>query len=107
MRSKLAVVAVALCGVFTMTGAMGSVALATKSGCMNCHIVDRKLVGPAFRDVAVKYKGRADAVTFLTQRVRQGGPGNWGPVPMAPNDVKQISDADLKKVLGWILDGAK
>lgn len=74
-----------------------------KSGCIACHMADRKLVGPAYREIAMKYKDRADAVPYLSQRVRKGGPGNWGKVPMAANDVKRLTDAELKQLLGWIL----
>jgi cytochrome c len=66
-------------------------------------MVDKKLVGPSYKDIAAKYKGRADALSYLAQRVRKGGPGNWGTVPMAANDVKKISDAELKTLLTWIL----
>lgn len=74
-----------------------------KSGCVACHMVDRKLVGPSYKEIAAKYKGRADAVPYLTQRVRKGGPGNWGNVPMAPTDVSKLNDAELKALLNWIL----
>jgi cytochrome c len=66
-------------------------------------MTDRKLVGPAYKEIAAKYKGRADAVSFLSQRVRKGGPGNWGTVPMAANDVSKLSDADLKTLITWVL----
>jgi cytochrome c len=83
--------------------ALASQALADKAGCIACHKVDVKLVGPAFKDVAVKYKTRADAVPYLMKRVREGGPGNWGVVPMMANDVKHINDSDLKTLVEWIL----
>jgi cytochrome c len=79
------------------------VALHNKSGCVACHFVDKKLVGPPYKEIAAKYKGRADAIPYLTQRVRKGGPGNWGVIPMVPTDAKQLSDADLKALLTWIL----
>ncbi|NVO05523.1 MAG: c-type cytochrome [Rhodoferax sp.] len=82
---------------------MASAQLATQSGCAACHLPDKKLVGPAYKDIAAKYKGRADAVPFLMQRVREGGPGTWGQVPMVPTDAKKLPDADLKKLLEWIL----
>lgn len=77
--------------------------LLMKSGCIACHMADRKFVGPAYREIAMKYKGRADAIPYLSDRVRKGGPGNWGKVPMAANDVKRLSDAELKTLLTWIL----
>lgn len=70
---------------------------------MGCHMVDKKLVGPAYKDVAAKYKGQKDAVAKLMARVRAGGPGNWGTVPMAASGTDKISDADLKKVIEWVL----
>ena len=78
-------------------------AAAQKAGCLACHSVDKKLVGPAFKDVAAKYKGQGDAVAKLSDKVRKGGSGVWGPIPMPPNPVDKISDADLKDVIGWIL----
>ena len=83
--------------------ALASPQIALKAGCVGCHMADRKLVGPSYKEIAVKYKGRADAVPFLSQRVRKGGPGNWGAIPMAANDVSKLSDAELKAVLEWIL----
>lgn len=78
--------------------------VAQRQNCLACHSVDRKLVGPSFRDIATRYAGRADAVAVLTQKVRKGGSGVWGAVPMPPNTT--IPDADLATVLNWILAGA-
>ena len=95
---------VALLGALVIPGvASASAALAEKAGCGACHKADVKLVGPSYKDVAAKYKTRADAVAYLSTRVRQGGPGNWGVVPMMANDVSRISDADLKSLIDWIL----
>ena len=80
-------------------------AAAQKAGCMACHAMDKKLVGPAFKDVAAKYKGQGDAVAKLTDKVRKGGAGVWGPIPMSPNGADKINDADLKDVVTWILKG--
>ncbi len=74
----------------------------TKVGCMACHTKDKKLVGPAFKDIAAKYKGQ-DAVTKLMEKVRKGGSGVYGPVPMAPNPPDKINDADLKAAVELIL----
>ncbi|MBK6862936.1 MAG: c-type cytochrome [Ideonella sp.] len=74
-----------------------------KAGCMACHTKDKKLVGPAFKDIAAKYKGQADAVPKLMEKVRKGGSGVFGPVPMAPNPPDKISDADLKAAVEKIL----
>lgn len=97
------VIALSLCGALVGPIAQASVALHQKSGCVACHMVDRKLIGPAYKEIAAKYKGRADAIPYLSQRVRKGGPGNWGVIPMAPNDVKKLNDAELKTLLTWIL----
>jgi cytochrome c len=75
--------------------------LAKKSQCMSCHKEEGKLVGPAFKDVAAKYKGDAEAMAKLTAKVKNGGKGVWGSVPMPPN--KTVSDDNLKTIVGWIL----
>ena len=74
----------------------------TKAGCMACHAKDKKLVGPALKDVAAKYKGQ-DVVAKLMAKVRAGGSGVYGPIPMAPNPPTKISDADLKAAVEWVL----
>ncbi len=74
----------------------------TKAGCMACHTKDKKLVGPALKDIAAKYKGQ-DVVAKLMDKVRQGGSGVYGPIPMAPNPPGKISDADLKAAVQWVL----
>ena len=76
-------------------------ALATSKNCMACHAVDKKLVGPAYKEVAAKYKGDKAAVDKLAAKVIKGGSGVWGQVPMPPN--AQVSDAEAKKLVGWIL----
>lgn len=72
-----------------------------KDGCAACHGVDKKIVGPAYIDVAAKYRGDKDAPAKLAQKVKSGGSGVWGPIPMPPN--AQVSDADVKSLVGWIL----
>lgn len=76
-------------------------ALAQKYGCMACHGIDNKIVGPSYKEVAAKYKDDPQAIETLTKKVRDGGAGVWGEIPMPPNTA--ISDEDLKKVLEWIL----
>ncbi len=76
-------------------------ALAAKYQCMTCHKAEGKLLGPSYQDVAAKYKGDAEALDKLTAKVRNGGKGVWGSMPMPPN--KSISDEDLKTVVNWIL----
>jgi cytochrome c len=103
ISSRTAAAALALSSLFIVPLAMASAQLAMQSGCTACHTPDRKLVGPPFKDIAAKYKGRADAIPFLMNRVRKGGPGSWGQIPMVPTDAKKLPDADLKKLLEWIL----
>lgn len=78
-----------------------ALALATKNQCMTCHKLEGKLVGPAYKDVAAKYRDDPEALDKLTAKVRNGGKGAWGQIPMPPN--KKISDDDLKAVVTWIL----
>jgi len=72
-----------------------------KDGCSACHAVDKKVLGPAYQDVAAKYRGDAGALARLTQKVKMGGTGVWGQIPMPPNS--QVSDADIKALVSWIL----
>jgi cytochrome c len=74
----------------------------TKSGCMACHAKDKKMVGPSLKDIAAKYKGQ-DVVAKLSTKVRTGGAGVFGPIPMAPNAPEKINDADLKTAIQWVL----
>jgi cytochrome c len=77
-------------------------ALAQKSGCLACHAVDKKILGPAYRDVAAKYKGQTDAEAKLVAKVKKGGSGVWGPIPMPPMS-PQIKDEDIKTLVKWVL----
>jgi cytochrome c len=76
-------------------------ALAQKSGCMACHTVDKKIVGPAFKDVSAKYKGDKKAADMLVAKVTKGGSGAWGAVAMPPNP--KVAPADMKTLVAWIL----
>mgnify|MGYP000928889152 CR=1 FL=1 len=75
--------------------------LLKKNGCTACHAVDKKLVGPAYKDVAAKYKGQKDIDAKLVDKVKKGGTGVWGQIPMPPNPT--VSDADLKSMVAYIL----
>lgn len=86
--------------------AQASLELIKKARCVACHAVDAKRVGPAYKDVAEKYRGQADAPAMLFEKVRHGGSGNWGQIPMPPHGEDKISDADLHSVIQWILAGA-
>ena len=81
--------------------AMADQALATAKNCMACHAVDKKLVGPAYKEVAAKYAGQKDAVDKLAVKIIKGGSGVWGPVPMPANT--QVNEAEAKKLVAWIL----
>lgn len=75
--------------------------LAQASGCTACHSVDKKLVGPAFKDVAAKYRDNKGAEDALVKKVKAGGQGVWGDVPMPPNG--HVKDDDIKKLVHWVL----
>jgi len=102
MKSVL-ISALVAAGVFASAPAFANKDLATKNGCMACHAVDKKLVGPSYQDVAKKYTA-ADA-DKLAAKVKAGGKGVWGQIPMPPN--AKVSDADMKTLITWILGGAK
>ena len=76
-------------------------ALAKKHNCLACHQVDKKIIGPAYREIAKKYKGQKDAQAQLEQKVKKGGVGVWGQIPMPPNAA--VPDGDIKKLVAWIL----
>jgi cytochrome c len=77
--------------------------LAAKSGCLACHAVDKKLIGPSYQDIAKKYQASDEAM--LIAKVKAGGKGVWGPIPMPPNPA--VKDEDIKTLVSWILAGAK
>ena len=79
-------------------------ALASKSACLACHAVDKKLVGPSYKDVAAKHKGQADAEAKVVARIKSGGSGMYGPVPMPPQP--NLKDDELKLLAAWVLAGA-
>jgi sulfite dehydrogenase len=76
--------------------------LAAKFGCMSCHGVDKKIVGPPLKEIAAKYKGHADAFEKVSHQITQGGGGQWGPVPMPP--FPQLSAAEIKALSQWVLN---
>jgi len=75
--------------------------LAQRKNCMACHAIDKKLVGPAYKDVAAKYAGDKTAVDKLAAKIQKGGSGVWGPVPMPANT--QVNEAEAKKLAAWVL----
>lgn len=76
-------------------------ALATQSGCMACHQIENKVVGPAYKEVAAKYKGDAAALDMLIAKVKSGGVGTWGQIPMPPN--AHVSDDNIRTIVTWVL----
>jgi cytochrome c len=100
MKLTFAVLAAALLAAGSAQ-AQDAMALLQKNGCLACHAVDKKVVGPAYVDVAAKYKGDAGAAAKLAAKVKNGGSGVWGPVPMPPNP--GVSDADMKTIIAYIL----
>lgn len=92
----------AIAATFAVTApAFADQALATAKNCMACHAVDKKLVGPSYKDVAAKYAGQKDAVDKLAAKIVKGGSGVWGPVPMPAN--AQVNEADAKKLAAWVM----
>jgi cytochrome c len=102
MKHTLFAIALSATAVLTTVPAHADLALATSKNCMACHAVDKKLVGPAYKDVATKYKGDKTAADKLAAKVMKGGSGAWGPVPMPANP--QVSEADAKKLVAWVLN---
>ena len=101
MKKILVAFATLAAGVSITTSALADMQLATAKNCMACHAVDKKLVGPSYKDVAAKYAGQADAVDKLTGKIMKGGSGVWGPVPMPAN--AQVNADEAKKLVTWIM----
>jgi len=107
IRTATLAIAGAALGLLSLTSPAGAATsdaaatqLLTKYNCQACHTVDKKLVGPAYKEVAAKYAGDASAPAKLEQKVKNGGTGVWGAIPMPPNNVP---DADIKTLVEWIL----
>ena len=92
---------VLLVGVLAAFPAAASEELAKKHACFACHTVDKKLVGPSYKDVAAKYRSDKGAAAKLAEKVKNGSQGVWGNVPMPPNSA--VPDADVKALVSWIL----
>lgn len=99
------VAAAGLIGTLAAGQAAASADLAKKHNCTACHQVDKKSIGPAYQDVAKKYKGQKDAVAKLSEKIKKGGSGVWGAVPMPPNAA--VPDADIKALVEWVMTQAK
>ncbi|HNW02211.1 MAG TPA: c-type cytochrome [Burkholderiaceae bacterium] len=79
--------------------------LAQKNACLACHATDKKIVGPAYQDIAKKYAGQKDAEAMLVKSIKGGGSGKWGAIPMPAQAA--LSEADAKTLAAWVLAGAK
>lgn len=102
MKAIASVLALSLAAMAAPTASAADAAgLAQKAGCMACHSIDKKMLGPSFKDVAAKYKGK-DSEAMLIKKVKDGGAGVWGQIPMPPNGNK-LSDGEYKTVVSWIL----
>lgn len=77
--------------------------LATKAGCAVCHVADKPLLGPSWKDIATRYKGQSQAAALMAERVRKGSVNVWGKVPMPPTPTDKLSDAELKTLVSWVL----
>ncbi|MCB1886199.1 MAG: c-type cytochrome [Rhodocyclaceae bacterium] len=98
---KVFVAAAVAAGLLSAAPAFADEALAKSKNCLACHSVDKKLVGPAYKDVAAKYKGDAGAAAMLAEKIQKGGSGTWGQIPMPPNP--QVNADEAKKLAAWIL----
>ena len=83
------------------TVAMADMKLATDKNCMACHSVDKKIVGPGYKDIAVKYAAQKDAVDYLAGKILKGGANAWGPIPMPAN--AQVNAAEAKTLAAWVM----
>ena len=100
MMKKFSIALVAAAGLMISANATADEALAKAKNCFSCHNVDKKVVGPSYKDVAAKYKGDAKAVDTLAGKIKAGGKGVWGPIPMPPNNV---TPEEAKKLATWVL----
>ncbi len=99
---KKLIAACALCaGVTLMASVHANEKLAQSSGCMTCHTVDKKVIGPSYKEIADKYRNDKAAAAKLFQKVKAGGKGVWGETPMPPN--AHVKDDDIKTIVQWVL----
>lgn len=99
---KSLVMAALAAGVLSVAGvASADQGLAQKNACMSCHGVDKKIIGPAFKEIAAKYKSDKGAAAKLAKKVKEGSKGTWGQVAMPP--MPQVKDDELNKIVAWIL----
>jgi cytochrome c len=109
MKNRIAALSVASALALLSTGANAAIDdkkatdIMNKGGCTACHSVDKKGVGPSYKDVSKKRKSEKDVVATLVKKVRDGGAGAYGPVPMPPNAKEKMSDGDIKQLIEWVL----
>lgn len=101
MKSIVVALTLAAGAAMVAAPASASEALLKKNNCTACHAIDKKLVGPSYKDVAKKYAGDAGAEKVLAEKVKKGGKGSWGQVPMPPNPA--VSDADVTAMVKYVL----
>jgi cytochrome c len=101
MKKTLIATLAAMASLMLATPALADVKLATEKNCMACHAVDKKLVGPSYKDVAAKYAGQKDAADKLAAKIIKGGSGVWGAIPMPAN--AQVNAAEAKTLATWVL----
>jgi len=100
MKKQALILSALLAGAMAGPAMADPAAMAQMKGCMNCHQIDKKVVGPAYKDVAAKYAGDAGAVDKLAAKVKNGGVGTWGQIPMPPNNV---TEEEAKQLVEWVL----
>jgi cytochrome c len=98
---KRIILSLALAGTALALPVQASEELAKKNNCLACHATDKKLVGPSYKDIAAKYKSDKTAEAKLAEKIKKGGTGVWGQIPMPPN--ANVADADIKALVKWIL----
>jgi cytochrome c len=101
MKKLLSVTLSAMASLAISTPALADLKLATDKNCMSCHSVEKKVVGPAYKDIAKKYVGQKDAVDMLASKIQKGGAGVWGPIPMPAN--AQVNAAEAKTLATWVM----
>lgn len=102
MKKRFAGAVIVACGMLTIgSPAFASAELAKSKNCLACHAADKKLVGPAYRDVAAKYKADKNAPAYLTKKIREGGVGVWGQIPMPANP--QVNEQEAQTLAKWVL----
>lgn len=101
MKKLLLATLTSFAALVAATPALADVKLATDKNCMSCHSVDKKVVGPGYKEIAAKYASKADAVDYLVGKITKGGAGVWGPIPMPAN--AQVNAAEAKTLATWVM----